>query len=87
MSVNRYAAFKHHPLPSSSPPPPPLLSMIMQLSFTPSSLRDEVLRLRDGLLSAMDRVDATSIHGFITAYAFICDFFGVAFNEEVSWVR
>jgi hypothetical protein len=61
------------------------LEMIIQTAFTPPSLREEVTRLRDSLLSAMDRLDPTSLHGFITAYGFLCDFFSVPFNEEVTW--
>ena len=44
------------------------------------------MRLRDSLLSAMDRLDPASLHGFITAYGFLCDFFSVPINEGVTWV-
>ena len=67
-------------------PPLPPPSMVMHTVFTPISLRDDVVRLRDNLLSAMDRLDPASLHGFITAYGFLCDFFSVPFNEEVTWV-
>ena len=61
--------------------------MIAKLTFEPESLKSSVLKLRDNMMSAMETVDATSIHGFITSYGFLCDFFGVTFNEEISWVR
>ena len=61
--------------------------MIIQTVFTPVSLREDTMRLRDSLLSAMERLDPSSLHGFITAYGFLCDFFSVSFNEEVTWVR
>lgn len=65
----------------------PLTSrVIIQTVFTPPSLRDDTVRLRDSLLSAMDRLDSSSLHGFITTYGFLCDFFSVPFNEEVTWV-
>lgn len=60
--------------------------MILKLTFDPDSLRTEVTSLRDSLLSAMDRGDASSLQGFITSYAFLCDFFGVPFSKEVVWV-
>ena len=58
----------------------------MQTLFTPVSLREDTTRLRDSLLSAMERLDPTSLHGFITSYGFLCDFFGVPVNEGVTWV-
>lgn len=60
--------------------------MVLKLTFDPDSLRSEVTSLRDSLLSAMDRGDASSLQGFITSYAFLCDFFGVSFSSEVVWV-
>ena len=60
--------------------------MVLKLTFDPDSLRSEVTSLRDSLLSAMDRSDASSLQGFITSYAFLSDFFGVSFNSEVVWV-
>ena len=60
--------------------------MILKLTFDPDSLRTEVTSLRDSLLSAMDRGDASSLQGFLTSYGFLCDFFGVPFNNEVAWV-
>ena len=61
-------------------------SMFMKLTFDPDSLRNEVSQLRNDLTAMMERVDATSITGFLTAYGFLCDFFGVEYNREVSWV-
>ncbi|CAI8056021.1 F-actin-uncapping protein LRRC16A [Geodia barretti] len=61
------------------------LEMLMQTLFTPVSLREDTTRLRDSLLSAMERLDPTSLHGFITSYGFLCDFFGVPVNEGVTW--
>ena len=60
--------------------------MIIRLAFDPKPLQAEVQRLRESLLSSMERLDASTIPGFITTYGFLCDFFGVPFNEEVSWV-
>ena len=60
--------------------------MVLKLTFDPDSLRSEVVNLRDSLLSAMDRGDASSLQGFVTSYGFLCDFFGVPFSNEVSWV-
>ena len=50
------------------------------------SLKSEVSGLRENLLGAMDRVDAATISGFLTSYGFLCDFFGVQFNNEIAWV-
>ena len=61
--------------------------MIIQMTFSPEAMKQDVLKLRDSMLSMMERVDASSIHGFITTYGFLCDFFGVTFSEEISWVR
>lgn len=63
-----------------------LLRMIIRLSFDSKSLQAEVQQLRESLLGSMERLDASTIPGFITTYGFLCDFFGVPFNEEVSWV-
>lgn len=60
--------------------------MLLKLTFDPDSLRQDVLSLRDELTSMMERVDTASIQGFLTAYAFLCDFFGVEYSKEVSWV-
>ena len=57
------------------------------MTFSPEAMKQDVLKLRDSMLSMMERVDASSIHGFITTYGFLCDFFGVTFSEEISWVR
>ena len=62
------------------------LRLVLKLTFDPDSLCSEVSSLRDSLMSAMNRVDASSIQGFITSYGFLCDFFGIPFNNEVSWV-
>ena len=61
--------------------------MIIRINFSPEAMKQDVLKLRDNMLSMMEQVDASSIHGFITAYGFLCDFFGVTFSEEISWVR
>jgi hypothetical protein len=61
-------------------------SLIIKTSFDNDSLRSEVSGLRDNLLGAMDRVDATTISGFLTSYGFLCDFFGVQYNNEIAWV-
>ena len=58
----------------------------MKLTFDPDSLSGEVTVLREELMAGMDRVDATSLEGFLTAYAFLSDFFGVKYNTEISWV-
>lgn len=63
-----------------------MCSLLLKLTFDPDSLRNEVLRLRDELTTMMDRVDASTISGFLTSYAFLCDFFSVHYNKEVSWV-
>ena len=42
--------------------------------------------LCDELLGGMERVNASSMQGFLTIYAFLCDFFGVKYNAELSWV-
>ncbi len=62
-------------------------SMFIKLTFDPDSLRQEVSSLRDELTTMMERVDASSIRGFLIAYGFQCDFFGVEYSKEVSWVR
>lgn len=62
------------------------IRLIIKMTFDPDSLRSEVSGLRDNLLSAMDRVDASSISGFLTSYGFLCDFFGVQFSNEIAWV-
>lgn len=62
-------------------------SLIIKTNFDDESLRSEVSSLRDNLLGAMDRVDATTIAGFLTSYGFLCDFFGVQYNNEIAWVR
>ena len=62
-------------------------SMFLKLTFDPDSLRQEVSNLRDELTTMMERVDASSIQGFLIAYGFLCDFFGVEYSKEVSWVR
>lgn len=61
--------------------------MFLKLTFDPDSLRQEVSNLRDELTTMMERVDASSIQGFLIAYGFLCDFFGVEYSKEVSWVR
>lgn len=61
-------------------------SLFLKLTFDPDSLRGDVSRLRDELTTMMERVDASTVQGFLTAYGFLCDFFGVEFNKEVSWV-
>lgn len=62
-------------------------SLFLKLTFDPDSLRNEVTHLRDELTNMMERVDASTIQGFLTAYGFLCDFFGVEFSKEVSWVK
>ena len=69
----------------SSPSLPPV-SLIIKTTFDSDSLRSAVSGLRDNLLGAMDRVDASTISGFMTSYGFLCDFFGVPFNHEIAWV-
>ena len=61
------------------------LELIVQLSFDSEPLAEEADRLTDDMLASMDRVDASSIAGFMTCYGFICDFFGVPLSKEVSW--
>lgn len=63
-----------------------LVSLIIKTTFDTDSLCSAVSGLRDNLLGAMDRVDASSISGFLTSYGFLCDFFGVPFNHEIAWV-
>lgn len=60
--------------------------MFLKLTFEPDSLRNEVSRLCDELTAMMERVDASTITGFLTAYGFLCDYFSVEYNREVSWV-
>lgn len=63
-----------------------MCSLIMKLTFDPDSLSGEVSVLRDELMGGMDRVDSSSLDGFLTAYAFLSDFFGVKYNTQISWV-
>lgn len=63
-----------------------VFSLIIKTSFDDESLKSEVGGLRDNLLGAMDRVDASTISGFLTSYGFLCDFFGVRYNNEIAWV-
>ena len=63
-----------------------LYSMFMKLTFDPDSMRNDVSQLRNDLNAMMERVDASSINGFLTSYAFLCDYFGVEYNRDVSWV-
>lgn len=60
--------------------------IVTKLTFDPKSLQEEVEQLRKTLLTAMEQLDASTVPGFITTYGFLCDFFGVPFSEEVSWV-
>ena len=60
--------------------------IITKLTFEPKSLQEEVEQLRKSLLTSMEQLDATTVPGFINTYGFLCDFFGVPFIEEVSWV-
>ena len=84
MHKNSMYTCAHHVINVSGRQRP--VQMIIQTFFTPSSLRNDTVSLRDSLLSVMDRLDSTSLHGFITTYSFLCDFFNVPFNEEVTWV-
>ena len=61
-------------------------SLVMKLTFDPDSLSKDVTVLREDLMGGMDRVDAASLHGFLTSYAFLSDFFGVKYNTDISWV-
>lgn len=65
---------------------PIFCSLILKLTFDPDSLSKDVGILRDELMGGMDRVDAASLQGFLTSYAFLADFFGVKYNTEISWV-
>ena len=60
--------------------------ILLKLTFDPDSLRHDVSSLRDELTAMMDRVDANTIQGFLIAYGFLCDFFGVEYSKDVSWV-
>lgn len=62
-------------------------SLFLKLTFDPDSLRSDVSNLRDELTNMMERVDASSIQGFLTAYGFLCDYFEVEYNKEISWVK
>lgn len=66
--------------------PVPLNSLLLKLTFEPDTLGSAVSQLRDELTGAMDRVDSSTIDGFLTSYAFLCDYFGVKYSTEVSWV-
>ena len=61
-------------------------SLLLKLTYDPDSLRNDVSNLRDELTNMMERVDASTVQGFLTAYAFLCDYFSVEYNKEVSWV-
>lgn len=61
-------------------------SLLMKITFDPDSLRSQVSSLRDELTGMMERVEPATVQGFITSYAFLCNYFEVEYNKEVSWV-
>lgn len=34
----------------------------------------------------MERIEATSLNGFIRVYGFLCDYLNVPISEEIPWV-